>query len=203
MKPEARQKLEDRLQSARTSLARLVEIRDHPTKFVESDFRVDWHLFLVASNGIYTMIEQGTKATPGGREFVGHLKTERDSDPLLRYMREARNADEHGIAPTTGRRNGRLGFFSAGEELASLEDFDGRQGRWKAPDGRADFSRVTNMRLYPATPTLEPVKARDRTTIQPPLEHLSAALADRHPASVATHFLTYLERAAMQAIALN
>ena len=62
-----------------------------------------WSDFLLASSGIYSKLEQGAKGYPKSEPWFGIEKNLRKTDPLLRYLHFARNADEHGIERVTDR----------------------------------------------------------------------------------------------------
>ena len=71
-----------------------------------ADFEAAWTDFLVSTNAIYTILEVGAKGSPQSRQWFGRKKIERRNDPLLQYLHQARNADEHGMAPVADRSRG-------------------------------------------------------------------------------------------------
>lgn len=54
-----------------------------------------WTELLLHSNAVYTKLEQGAKDDPKSRQWFGGKKRERRDDPLLQYLHQARNSDEH------------------------------------------------------------------------------------------------------------
>lgn len=62
-----------------------------------------WSDFLIAASGIYSKLEQGAKGYPKSEPWFGAEKSLRKTDPLLRYIHFARNADEHGIERITAQ----------------------------------------------------------------------------------------------------
>ena len=59
--------------------------------------RTLWARFLFTANGVYAKLEHGSKVSATSRQWFGAKKNERKTDPLLAYMRHARNADEHAL----------------------------------------------------------------------------------------------------------
>jgi hypothetical protein len=90
-------KAQRRLSVAQKAIERLPETADFDA------FSEQWYIFLHAAKGVYITIEQGAKASAQSRQWFGRKNNERKSDPLLRYISEARNDDEHGIAEPVAR----------------------------------------------------------------------------------------------------
>jgi hypothetical protein len=65
------------------------------------EFCDTWYQFLVTYKNVYTALDQGSKASPQSRQWFGAKKNERRDDPLLQYLFQARDADEHGIESVT------------------------------------------------------------------------------------------------------
>lgn len=91
MEVKALKKAQSRLRVASLSAAAL----DNTAGY--DDFTDQWYIFLHAAKGIYTVLEQGAKSSPQARQWFGKKNQERKDDPLLRFVCEARNDDEHGI----------------------------------------------------------------------------------------------------------
>jgi hypothetical protein len=86
------------LAAARTRLARAknaVAGLDKATTVEE--MHSGWWAFLLAADGIYSKLEQGAKGTSKSEPWFGKVKHLRKTDPLLLYIHQARNSDEHGI----------------------------------------------------------------------------------------------------------
>jgi hypothetical protein len=62
-----------------------------------------WTDFLFASSSIFSQLEQGVKGNTRSIAWFGRTKHKRRTDPVLRYLHFARNADEHGIEYVTAR----------------------------------------------------------------------------------------------------
>lgn len=97
MNPDAIEQAKARLQKAERALAEL--------KAAEyfDDAESAWSDFLLAVSGVYSKLEQGAKGHPKSGPWFGAEKNLRKTDPLLRYLHFARNADEHGIERVTDR----------------------------------------------------------------------------------------------------
>jgi hypothetical protein len=81
----------DRLRRARNSLASY----NRATNFDEAHDA--WTNFLVAASGVYAKLEQGSKVNNKSTDWFNRKKNERRNDPMLQYLHQARNADEHGL----------------------------------------------------------------------------------------------------------
>ena len=62
-----------------------------------------WSDFLISCATVYTKLEQGSKFHPKSVAWFGQIKRTRRLDPLLQYVHQARNSDEHGIQDITAR----------------------------------------------------------------------------------------------------
>ena len=60
-------------------------------------FQELWYTFLFSSNGVYTVLGKGAKSSPQSRQWFGGQKNYRTQDPLLQYLAQARDDDEHGL----------------------------------------------------------------------------------------------------------
>lgn len=95
MNPNAIEQAKARLQKAEKALAEL-----RAAEYFD-DAESAWSDFLLAASGIYSKLEQGAKGYPKSEPWFGKEKNLRKTDPLLRYIHFARNADEHGIERVT------------------------------------------------------------------------------------------------------
>ena len=80
-----------RLERARNAVATL----DAATAL--ADMHSAWWGFLLAADGIYSKLEQGANGNRKSEPWFGKVKHLRKTDPLLSYIHQARNSDEHGI----------------------------------------------------------------------------------------------------------
>jgi hypothetical protein len=81
-----------------------------------------WTDFLVMGNRVYTRLEQGSKTDGKSVAWFGRKKHERRKDPLLRYIKNARDADEHGLEKVTERQPGSIGVKLGGGEPVHVEE---------------------------------------------------------------------------------
>jgi cytochrome P450 len=93
MNPLAVTKARSRLRAAKRAVETLSACEDYDT------FADTWYTFLVAAKSIYTVLEQGAKTSAQSRQWFGAKSTERRKDPLLQYLYQARDDDEHGVKP--------------------------------------------------------------------------------------------------------
>lgn len=91
MNPQAVLKSSEKFRAALKAITRM---RAEP---IEMQKRDDWQFFLVAFKGIYTVLEQGAKASAQSRQWFGAKKAQRKADPMLDYLFHARNDEEHGL----------------------------------------------------------------------------------------------------------
>jgi len=73
------------------------------------DFRAAekaWTAFLLAASTFFSKLEQGAKSNSQSKFWFGTKIKQRKDDPVLRYLKAARNSDEHGIERVTERSDG-------------------------------------------------------------------------------------------------
>ncbi len=188
MNPNAIEQAKARLHKAEKSLAEL--------KAAEyfDDAESAWSDFLLAASGIYSKLEQGSKGYPKSDPWFGAEKNLRKTDPLLRYIHFARNADEHGIERVTEQSldNLNLRFNERQHVTGQILKENSHE-----PEG-APFDAVI------AGPTLKVVRVYDRRFgdfADPPETHLGVPVRFGHTfpdeiAEVAIRYLRYMiERA--------
>jgi hypothetical protein len=165
-------------------------------------FTSAWSDFLVATGGIMNLLEAGAKDTPQGRQWYGGIKRSFNADPLLKYMFQARNAEEHTAdAITSHHADHTLTIGDPGEtvhigSLSTGRDF------WRDPVGIAQNAvlptgpdnSLPTIRYSPAGPRLDPVTDnRFKTTFAVPTTFLGGPLKDSSPITIGTLYLTHLE----------
>src|SRR3546814_16981731 len=98
MNPKALHKAQLRLRVASKTAADLKDCKTY------GEFSDAWYIFMHAAKGIYTMLEQGSKPTPQGRQWFGGKNKERKDDPLLRSVKFGRaSARERGYSRSRSR----------------------------------------------------------------------------------------------------
>jgi hypothetical protein len=175
-------KAEARLRKAETALA---AIRDADTI---GDLESAWTDYLVAHNSVFTILEQGAKVSPQSRQWFGGEKVVRKKDPLLNYLHQARNADEHDIPSVVERKL--AGGISFGDNPAGPEGAITRV-TFRPVGGKevvigedaAGLSNVTLLR--PVFLLCRVFDNRFKTYCDPPTEHLGKALENPRPIGIA------------------
>lgn len=140
------EKAKDRLEAAKLALKAL----DGRPSYEVS--KRAWYDFLIASNAVFSVLEQGAKGSNESQSWYGKKKYERGSEPLLQYLQQARNADEHGIAPVTALEKQKLVLVQDGKAVGAIENIVGNEGVFRVPEGqpdKPDLSKINEMRLYP------------------------------------------------------
>jgi hypothetical protein len=166
-------------------------------------FEIYWSELLTAGNGVHLALEKGAKDSPQSRQWFGAKKRERRLDPLLNYMLQARNAEEHGIHPVAVRGHGGeptgLEAFKRGFAVGpNFRTREGVFGYFSTPEKAAVLWRVT-------PPDAELIPVHNDVfgqTFDPPTEHLGRPLKSRSPLSVGRLWLIYLRRLIREAEAL-
>jgi hypothetical protein len=67
----------------------------------EANVTAAWIDFLYAFNGVYQKLQKGSLLNGKSKAWFGRIKHMRDSDELLSYLHQARNAEEHGLEAIT------------------------------------------------------------------------------------------------------
>jgi hypothetical protein len=123
------------------------------------EIEVAWSDFLIASNRIFSKLEQGAKVNGKSTVWFGRKKHERRTNELLKYLHRARNADEHGIAQVTERSQPGLALGVG----PGAWRFDGTFGPGGQVPGQSRFvekipSKVKLVRVYDTGSPYEPPK---------------------------------------------
>ena len=186
MDPKAIIQAGERLERARAALVAL----HSASSFEEADNA--WTDLLTQTQTIYAKLEQGSKVSGKSSAWFGNVKTLQKRDPLLRYIKFARNSEEHGLDRSTVRDMGTsiLGRPMAfGERVpmqVALMDAETRQPAEPWRDAAA------------VGPELKLITAYDRRfgdKCEPPQEHLGEPIKLRgtYARDVADLALAYLE----------
>jgi hypothetical protein len=81
-----------------------------------------WSDFLIKANRVYTKLEQGAKANGSSYGWFGRKKNEQRKDPLLSYVKNARDADEHGLKQVTARHSHEIGIGAAPGQTVAINE---------------------------------------------------------------------------------
>jgi hypothetical protein len=198
MHPVAIEKARSRLRVARRALDDLKACQDMET------FHDAWYSFLTSAKNIYSILKLGADtSSPQSRQWYGAKARERRGDPLLQYIYEARNADEHGLGRSTKEVSGSIaigrtapGYSSAVKVSGSL-DRGGSSLQVTALDNKPVLVEATPRHI-----ALVPVTARGPRVYPPPEIHLGKKLTSNKPIPVAELTLAYLEALIEEAASL-
>ncbi len=185
MDKTAYEKANDRYRKAERHLAEIAASQTY------EQFKSAWTDFLLAWNTGYTVLEQGAKATPQCKQWFGStVKKDRRSDPLIQYMHQARNADEHGVKPISDIKPGSVGVKSTTGALYIKRGVIGN-GRIEIEVDEKYGKPI--FEITPATAILVTVHDdRFKQSFDPPTHHNGEPIADTSPLSVATLALSHL-----------
>jgi len=169
-----------------------------------AEFARHWYRFLIAACAIIHILESACRKDRKARQWFGEKRHKDRKDPLLLYMYQARNADEHGIEPVTKVTSGGW-FIGAPGESVHIEHLT------LTPSGPSGRIRQNPDGSYPTVGTTPPQLhllsvSDDRFPDQkfdPPKEHMGAALDDCSPFGVAQSYLEYLSTSIEEASALR
>lgn len=181
MKQLAVDKARGRLAKAEAALERVKGSKDF------AEFEAAWIDLLFALNGVPGSLEQGAKDNPKSRQWYGGRKKEARTDPLLAYLRQARNAEEHGIEPIAIRHPGGL-RIDAGARPAFrfMPDANSKLGIRLQPIISPGITPI------PSHPELVAVRDdRFAQTFDPPTSHLGTTLSDTQPVAIGYLGLRY------------
>ncbi|MBZ9874985.1 hypothetical protein LB542_29570 [Mesorhizobium sp. BR1-1-9] len=156
-------------------------------------FSEAWTDFLLAANSIFSIIEKGAANDAKSRQWYGCKKKQGRQDPLVRYMVQARNADEHGIEPVAEHVPGHVAFGKGGESV-HIEKLSIRNGELVNAEIHPVNGRLPTVEIQNPHPRLMPV-IDDRYGIQQfdlPTEHLGSKIADVSPRTLARLMMDYV-----------
>ena len=192
MNPLAVEKARSRLRLAIKATEELKECKDFQS------FNDTWYVFLTSAKNIWTVLEQGAKSSSHSTRWFGERAKERKSDPLLQYVYQARNDDEHGLEPVTHNIPGGLaiGVLRPGSSQAiRLDGTTGPGGllRVTSLDGKPVYIEQTLPHVALAAVTVRGVQ------YHPPMTHLGNELTDGMPLAVASLAVTYFHQLVAEA----
>lgn len=182
----------DRLRRARNALASY----NGATSFDEAHDA--WTNFLVTAAGVYAKLEQGSKGNNKSTDWFNKKKNERKIDPMLQYLHQARNADEHGFS--------RVARNDLAEGLNKTLKFNERVPVMVQPlTGDGKTPKGEPMEAVLAGPSARLVEVTNRgVTFAPPAAHLGKPLPYGldFPDALMQAAIVYLEALIVEAEAL-
>jgi hypothetical protein len=162
---------------AADSLAVVATTNDFPT------LEKHWASFLVSAGRVFTKLEQGAKVSSKSKAWWGNNLHQRRTDPLLRYLWHARNADEHTLQRINQLQAAQAqGIEPTKEDIDQLERAMKNETRPWAPLGVVLWT--------PEHVLLLPVLDRG-VRYDPPKEHLGKPIDNGSPAHIGGIALAY------------
>lgn len=154
-----------------------------------------WSEFLSQVSRFYSKLEQGAKGTAKSEGWFGHKKGERSDDPLLSYLHQARNADEHGLDYITAKGADCVNVHMTKDVKEIHVAFDmmvDKAGRVHVRDPKTNTPEaVDHFELI--NPRVELVTVKNRGhSFDPPNMHLGKPIVENGPPSVAKLAISYL-----------
>jgi hypothetical protein len=158
-----------------------------------------WSNFLTMANRVYVKLEQGAKVSGPSKGWFGLKRHERKVDPLLKYIKNARDVDEHGLQRITDRQDGGVGVkFPTATNDAPVRVKSGSIGGGQISFELEDPNTPVVIEIVPsAVKLVEVINHGDR--YQPPEEHMGQPIsrihpvAHPHPVAVASLTVSHLE----------
>lgn len=177
-------KAESRLNTATQLLAELRQCKNY------ADFCSKWYLFLVSAKNVYTSLEKGARENAKTRQWwFAEKKSERHDDPLLQYLFQARDDDEHGLEPVTAYDPGGLAVGVRKEGFSNAVGLTMVDGKMTVTS--LDGLPVLVKREPPRVRLIE-VTGRGGIKYTPPKFHLGQPIDDPAPLHVAELAVAYL-----------
>lgn len=168
------------------------------------EFEDLWEQFLNDSNAFFDQMHVITKPNARTSSWYGAKHAERRRDPLLKYIWEARNSNEHSVADVTHFVQGNRLIGIPGPGQSNAISISGIIG---GPDENFRVTPLDGLPVHsiiePSHAVLLPVKSRDGRIYEPPQSHLSVQLQDVSPGSVASLAVAYMERLIVEASKLR
>lgn len=163
------------------------------------EFASHWAEFLIHTGGVLNALDAGSKETPQGRQWYGKIKREGRTDPLVSYMHQARNVEEHGPEPTTRNAPTSVEIGAAGEPIIISNMRFGPE-LLRDPIGylsgrviNAQTGALPTIKHTPGGPELLTVAdPRFGNAFDPPKEHKGRPIKKTDPIRIAEVYVTYL-----------
>ena len=164
------------LQAATDAVARTSNARNR------DEFEVAWRAYLSSLEKCWVKLERVCHGAKGFQHWQKPIKQRRASDPVLRYLFQARHVDQHTLREILEHVPGSTEIRVVGPPVGPVfvEHLEIVNGRVVDYAG----SHPLEERITPARLELVPIENRGNVC-QPPHSHLGAPLADATPMGVA------------------
>ena len=156
-----------------------------------SSLAAKWSEILVLVQRVFTKMNIATKDDAGAKQWFRDILDTQQNDPLLKYVKTARDFDEHGIDRIVNRLPSGVGFRGRSGNEDGYIDYLSVQGNTitLGPEAVKNLSIV----FVPAAVELIAVRERD-VSYTPPDTHLGAAISVATPIAVAELACAFLAR---------
>ena len=156
-----------------------------------TDFQQAWQDFLFRIERAWEGAERSLRGQKGFQQWFKPYADLRRKDPLLRFLRQARNAETHGISDTVGKPLELLLRDKYGRQF----DFRGAHATLKNGLLSIDIKSFHlphdfDVSVVPTTPVLVKFKNRGEW-YNPPTTHLKTPLNSSHPIDIARFGLSF------------
>lgn len=174
-------------------------------------FCTSWSDFLLHTGGVLNQLESGAKTHARARQWYGVRAKAGRNDPLVSYLHQARNIEEHDFSPVTKFEDGHISIGGGGEPMyiSSLDTHDPAFRR--DPTGYLRTRAINPVTKKPTSvvhsmggPKLIAVEdKRHSTRFEPPEYHNGKPIADRTPLGIADLYIKYLQAGIEEAATLT
>lgn len=134
-----------------------------------------WSDFLIAANRFFERLEEGSKSSGKCEAWYGRVTHQRRKDELLKYIHQARNSDEHGLANIIGLTSIRISNTSTDSQEPIACEIDPSTGNISSiyvPPNSAARIRM------PDFVVVEVHNKKYGTTCTPPTMHKGQEISD-------------------------
>ncbi len=176
-----------RLNRSKEKLEQMIKDRS----FSFEEFEASWEDFLNLLNTIFSKLEQGAKADSKSKAWYDKIKHERRTDPLLSYVQQARNSEEHTLIGTTDKTGFRIEAVGKGAKVVRSGHKDNRLEVIAPANAKAgeELFRIHAPGIYLVDVTCQ----RSKKRFPVPTSHLDTELYQNDPISVASLAINYAE----------
>ena len=151
-----------------------------------SEFTEAWQNYLMRIEKVWEFVERALRGQPGFQQWYAPYNNLRRKDPLLIFLRQARNAEVHSATATVAKplkmavvdRSGR--GFQLNSISSRLEN-----GTLTIDLDSPDILLNLNARLIPTDPEVVRFKCRGKW-YNPPWQHLKERISNLHPVYIAS-----------------
>lgn len=153
------------------------------------EFEAEWRQFLTCLEKVWTKVERSCQTFPSKFEpWQGSYKRLRKKDMLLRYLKQARDADEHSIQDVTQVAPGSRTINFVNPRGGYIEHMEIRGGQIVAYSGDPIIVKDTSPH-----PVAVPVKNHGEW-FNPPTTHLNVPITSQHPVVLADLGLKFYQQ---------